>query len=283
VIRVDLGDVQVSVLDAGSLWLDGGAMFGVVPKPLWSRDREVDDANRIELAMNVVLVDDGRTRTLIDTGAGSKWDEKARKIYRLRERSPEEFLAPCGLGPADVDRVVVSHLHFDHAGGNTLRDDDGELHATFPNAEYVVQRGEVEFSRLSNERVRASYLAENIEPLMAEPGRVRAIDGHHAIAPGLEARLAPGHTPHMQVVLVHGERRTLAFLADLVPTAAHVRLPWIMGFDVEPLATLASKKRILPEALRERWLVVFEHDRSVPLGELYEDEGRLRARPVAGD
>jgi glyoxylase-like metal-dependent hydrolase (beta-lactamase superfamily II) len=283
VIRVDLGDVQVSVLDAGSLWLDGGAMFGVVPKPLWSRDREVDDANRIELAMNVVLVDDGHTRTLIDTGAGSKWDDKARGIYRLRERTPEEFLAPCGIGPGDVDRVVVSHLHFDHAGGNTVQGADGVLRAAFPDAEYVVQQGELEFSRLPNERVRASYLADNIEPLMTEPGRVRSIEGDRAIAPGLEARRAPGHTPHLQVVLVHGGRRTLAFLADLVPTAAHLRLPWIMGFDVEPLATLASKKRILPEALREDWLVVFEHDRALPLGELYEDGGRIQARPVPGD
>lgn len=282
-IRTDLGDVRVSVLDGGSLWLDGGAMFGVVPKPLWSRQREVDDANRIELAMNVVLVEDGRTRTLIDTGAGVEWDDKARGIYRMAPRSAAEILEPAGLRPGDIDRVVVSHLHFDHAGGNVARRPDGTLGAAFPEAEYVVQRGEIEFSMLPNERVRASYRPDHIEPLLAEPGRVRTVAGDCSIAPGIEARLAPGHTPHMQVVLVHGGRRTLAFLADLVPTVAHLRYPWIMGFDVEPMATLASKKRILPEALRGDWLVVFEHDRTLPLGELYDDDGRIAARAFPGD
>ena len=280
-IAVDLGDVRVTILDAGTLWLDGGAMFGVVPKPLWARERPPDDSNRIELAMNVALVEDGRTRTLIDTGAGTKWTDKARSIYRLAALGPAEIVGQAGLRPDQIDRVVASHLHFDHAGGNTERREDGSLGAAFPEAEYVLQRGEFELARRDNERIRASYLAENFEPLVAERGRVRWLHGDGPIAPGLTARLAPGHTPHMQVVLVHGGRRTLAFLADLVPTTSHLRYPYIMGYDLEPLATLATKKRILPEAVREDWLVVFEHDRVTPLAVLQEEDGKIGARPVA--
>ncbi len=279
-IPLDLGDVRVSILDAGTLWLDGGAMFGVVPKPLWSRERAPDEANRIELAMNVLLVDDGHTRTLVDTGAGTKWTDKARAIYRLEGKSAAEIVAQAGLRPEQIDRVVSSHLHFDHAGGNTERREDGSLGAAFPEAEYVMQRGEIELARRDNERIRASYLDENFEPLLAESGRVRVVEGDVAIATGLETRLAPGHTPAMQVVLVRGERRTLLFLADLVPTASHVRYPYIMGYDLDPLATLESKKRILPEAVREDWLVVFEHDRVTPLAVLREDDGKIAARPV---
>lgn len=280
---VDLGDVRVTILDAGSLWLDGGAMFGVVPKALWARERVPDDANRIELGMNVALVEDGRTRTLIDTGAGTTWTDKARSNYKLDPKKASEIVAQAGLRPEDIDRVVVSHLHFDHAGGNTERRQDGALAAAFPEAEYVMQRGEIELARRDNERIRASYVGEHFEPLLADSGRVRILDGDGPIAPGLEARLAPGHTPHMQVVLVNGGRRTLAFLSDLVPTASHLRYPYIMGYDLEPLTTLATKKRILPEAVREGWFVVFEHDRVTPLAVLRDEDGNVVAHPVESE
>jgi glyoxylase-like metal-dependent hydrolase (beta-lactamase superfamily II) len=231
--------------------------------------------------MNVMLVDDGRTRTLVDSGAGSKWDARGRDIYGLEPREPEEFLAPAGLRPEAIDRVVSSHLHFDHAGGNTVRREDGSLRPAFPGAEYVVQKGELDFARLDNERIRASYFAENYEPLAAESGRLRLVEGDVALGGGVRVCVAPGHTPHLQAVLVEAGGRTLAFVSDLVPTASHVSYPWIMGYDLDPLATLASKKRILARAAREGWLLVFPHDARLPVAVLEEAKGKLRARPAS--
>ncbi len=282
-IRVDLDRARLTVLDGGRLWLDGGAMFGVVPRPLWERERAPDERNRIELAMNVLLIEDGSRRILVDNGAGDKWDDKSRKIYNFTAKTAEQILRPAGLAPEDVDIVLCSHLHFDHAGGSTRIDDGGSLVAAFPNAEYVMQRGEVEFARRDNERIRASYASDNFEPLLAEKGRVRLVDGDVALDATVSMRVAPGHTPFMQVVDVDGGNRKLTFLADLVPTASHVPFAWIMGYDVEPLATLATKKRVLPQAHRERRLLVFEHDAALPLGELIETDGRLRARPFEAE
>jgi len=277
-IQWESGGVRLSLVDAGEFWLDGGAMFGVVPKPLWEREREPDERNRIRLAMNLLLVDDGKERTLVDTGAGDKWNEKSRGIYRLGSRRPEEYLGEVGLDPTAIDRVVCTHLHFDHAGGNTAFAADGRLVAVFPNAEYVVQRGELEMARWDNERIRASYVPENFEPL-ARDGRLRIVDGDVDLSPRLRLRVAPGHTPWMQIVLVATDEGTVCFLADLVPTASHVRYPFIMGYDLEPLRTLESKKRFLPVAHAEGWRLIFEHDPLLPLGELELRDGHLAARP----
>ena len=278
-IRFESGSCRVSVLSAGSLRLDGGAMFGVVPKPLWAKARPADDRNRILLGMNVLLVEDGDRVTLVDSGAGTKWDAKHKEIYGFEPKTPEEILAPAGLTPDAVSVVVCSHLHFDHAGGNTVRDGSGDLAPAFPNARYVVQRGELDFARLDNERIRASYERDNFEPI-AGAGLFDLVEGDLRIAPRIEVRVAPGHTPHLQIVLVDTGEHVVAFLADLVPTTSHLPYPWIMGYDVEPLRTLASKKRILPAAVRERWWCVFEHDADVPLGTLEERNGRLGAVPV---
>lgn len=279
-IRIPAGDLQISVLDAGRLWLDGGAMFGVVPRPLWGKQREPDDHNRIELAMNVLLVQDGNRTVLVDSGAGTDWTEKERAIYRLEPRSAEDMLAPAGLEPEDVDIVVSSHLHFDHAGGNTVTDGDGVLRPAFPEAQYVFLRGEIETATHTNERTRGSYLSKAFEPLLAEPDRVRVVDDGAWVTPWLELRVARGHTPDMAIAVLRGGDRPVGFLADLVPTASHVPYPWIMGYDLEPLETLAAKKRVLPEAHRDRWIVVFEHDARLPVAELIEDDGKLFARPA---
>ena len=276
-IRFRAGDLRISVLDAGEVWLDGGAMFGVVPKPLWERLRAPDEKNRIRLAMNVLLVEDGKQNVLIDTGAGTRWEEKQRAIYRLTTRSAEEILAPAGLRPDQIDLVVDSHLHFDHAGGNTSAGPSGEPAPAFPNAVYVVQRGELEFARSRNERVRASYMPDHFEPI-DRMGRFRCIDGEGAVTPWMSVRLAPGHTPFLHVPVIATPDRTVAFLSDLVPTSSHVPYPYIMGYDLEPLVTLESKKRILPEAAREKWWVVFEHDAEMPLAQLDESGGRLVPR-----
>ena len=281
-MRLALGDVQVTVLDAGTLWLDGGAMFGVVPKTIWEKERPCDAKNRILLSTNVLLVEDGKERLLIDTGAGTNWDEKSIGLYGLDPKSAEEMLSPAGVRPEQIDVVVNSHLHFDHAGGNTVRDATGRFVPAFPNASYVVQRGEFELACCrSNERTRASYLPENFEALAADD-RFRFVDGDTALTNHLRVHVAPGHTPHMQVPLVVTREATVAFLADLVPTASHVPFPYIMAYDLEPLRTLATNKRLLPEAAREGWYVVFEHDREIPMGTLEEQGGRLRARPLKG-
>lgn len=254
-------------------------MFGVVPKPLWEREHKADDRNRILLAMNVLLIEDGKRRILIDTGAGEKWDSKERDIFALETSPAEEWLQPAGLRPEQIDMVVCSHLHFDHAGGNTVRNGENGAVAAFPNAVYVMQQGELDLARFGNERTRASYMPENYEPLV-EAGQVRLVDGDTALTAGISLRLAPGHTPHMQVPLVRAGGGTFAYLADLVPTASHVRAPYIMGYDLEPLATLATKKALLAEAAGHDWRLVFEHDPVLPVGRLVEEKGRLKAAAV---
>jgi glyoxylase-like metal-dependent hydrolase (beta-lactamase superfamily II) len=278
VIRFASGGLQITILSAGTLWLDGGAMFGVVPKMLWAKLRAPDERNRIRLGMNVLLVDDGTSRTLIDNGAGTKWDAKQRDIYAFELKSPEELLRPAGLTPSDIDVVLDSHLHFDHAGGNTELDASGQVVPSFPNARYVVQMGELEFARSDNERIRASYIRDNFEPIAAA-GLFDFVQGDARVDDRIEVLMAPGHTPFLHVPVIRTGEHTIAFLADLVPTASHVPYPYIMGYDLEPLATLASKKRILSMAAREGWRLVFEHDADLPLGVLEEDRGKLRAVP----
>jgi glyoxylase-like metal-dependent hydrolase (beta-lactamase superfamily II) len=278
VIRFDSGDLRLTILSAGTLWLDGGAMFGVVPKTLWAKLRPPDDRNRIPLAMNVLLVDDGTKHTLIDNGAGTAWDAKHRDIYGFTLKSPSEILEPAGLTPDDIDVVLDSHLHFDHAGGNTTPGPEGRAVPSFQNARYVVQQGELAFARSDNERIRASYIKDHFEPV-AEAGLFDLIDGNARIDRRIEVLLAPGHTPYLHVPLIRTGEHTIAFLSDLAPTASHVPFPYIMGYDLEPLRTLESKKRILTTAAREGWRVVFEHDADMPLGVLHEQAGKLRAAP----
>ena len=279
-IRFESGDLRITILSAGTLWLDGGAMFGVVPKALWAKLRTPDDRNRIRLGMNVLLVEDGKRRTLIDNGAGTKWDAKQRDIYGFTVKSAAEILEPAGLQPSDIDVVLDSHLHFDHAGGNTALDDDLRLVPSFPNARYVVQKGELEFARSDNERIRASYLKDNFEPVVAA-GMFDFVTGDARVDDRIDVLLAPGHTPFLHVPLIRTGEHTIAFLSDLVPTASHVPFPYIMGYDLEPLRTLDSKKRILGAAAREGWRLVFEHDQDLPMGVLHEDGGKLRAVPCA--
>ncbi|MHC4788362.1 MAG: MBL fold metallo-hydrolase [Planctomycetota bacterium] len=268
--------VRVRTLDAGSLWLDGGAMFGVVPKPLWARRTVADDRNRIPLAMRCLLVETGGLRLLVDTGLGGKESQKFREIYRVANQgSPtrlEDSLRALELAPEAIDVVVNTHLHFDHAGGNTLRGEDGALHAAFPNARYLIRREEWEFAHRDNERVRASYIADNFVPLRQE-GRVEFVDHDSEVAPGVHVLHTPGHTPGHQSVLIDVGGCRLLYLADLAPTKAHIPLAWIMGYDVEPLVTLESKRRVLGRAAEEGWMLAFEHDPLVAWGRAVKPEG----------
>jgi glyoxylase-like metal-dependent hydrolase (beta-lactamase superfamily II) len=275
VLTRTLGDLRIHALDAGSQLLDGGAMFGVVPKPLWERRIAADERNRIPLAMRCLLVETPGALVLIDNGAGNKESEKFADIYGIDNaaRDPalatrlEDALAEAGFTPDDVDVVIDTHLHFDHAGGNTRRAADGAIELAFPRARYVVQRGEFEWAHSRNERIQASYLPHNFDPVM-EAGRLELLDGDQEIVPGISVVRTPGHTPHHQSVLIRSAGETACFLADVIPTSAHLPLPWIMGYDVEPLVTLESKRTLLQRARDEAWLLVFEHDPVVPWGRL---------------
>lgn len=266
---VETEDVRVRTLDGGRVWLDGGAMFGVVPKPLWSRRVRPDERNRIPLAMRCLLVETPEALVLVDDGLGNKEGEKFRDIYRVenegRPTRLEDSLRAAGYEPEDVDVVVNTHLHFDHAGGNTLRTEDGLIVPSFPRARYVIRRGEWEVAHRDNERIKASYLPHNFDPI-AESGRLELVDADAQVVPGVRLLHTPGHTAHHQSVVVEAGGETVCFLADLVPTTAHLPLPWIMGYDLEPLVTLESKRRLLTRAGRETWWLVFEHDPVVAFG-----------------
>jgi glyoxylase-like metal-dependent hydrolase (beta-lactamase superfamily II) len=283
-----VGDIRIHALAAGLLRLDGGAMFGVVPKPLWERQIPADERNRIVLAMRCLLVETRDALLLIDTGAGNKESAKFIDIFGLDNLPAdsaryatrlEEALAAAGHGIDDIDIVVDTHLHFDHAGGNTRRNADGAIELAFPRARYVVQRGEYEWAHIRNERIQASYLPHNFEPVM-QAGRFDLVDGDNEIVPGVRLLKTPGHTPHHQSVIVRSGGETACYLADLVPTSAHLPLPWTMGYDVEPLVTLETKRRLLQQARDEQWLLVFEHDPLVAWGRLSaRDERPLLISP----
>jgi glyoxylase-like metal-dependent hydrolase (beta-lactamase superfamily II) len=274
--RFTLDGLVCHTIDAGLQRLDGGAMFGVVPKPLWERRIAADARNRIPLQMRCLLVEHEGGLVLIDTGAGNKDDAKFKDIYGIENvgnpgpTALEDGIRAAGHRPDDVRWVINTHLHFDHAGGDTTRRPDGSVAVSFPNATHVVQKGELEFAASPNERIRASYLAQNFRPVV-EAGRFTLIEGDVEILPGIRAMVTPGHVPWHQSILVGRGAEKALFLGDLVPTSAHVPAPWIMGYDLEPLVTLATKKRVLQQAADEGWWLVFEHDPTVARGRVGRD------------
>ncbi len=276
-----LGELEFHIISAGHVLLDGGAMFGVIPRPLWEKKMQPDARNRITLSMNSLLIHAGGKRILVETGAGDKMNAKTREIYGLDGPFLDDELRGYGLRPEDIDIVLNTHLHFDHAGGNTRVEKD-KVVATFPNARYIVQRGEFEHAMNPNERDRASYFPENYAPIEAA-GMFTLLDGDGEIAPGVEVIKLPGHTAHMQGVKLTGGGKTAFLFADLVPTTAHLPIPWIMGYDLYPMTTLENKKRWIPDVVREGWLALFAHDARVPAAHLRERNGQWEAEPVTVD
>jgi glyoxylase-like metal-dependent hydrolase (beta-lactamase superfamily II) len=273
-----LGAFEIRALSDGTFGLDGGQMFGVVPKVLWEKKLPADERNRVRLGLTCLLVRTGKYNVLIETGIGDKFDAKHAEIYNINHSSrlPDE-LSRHGLGFEDVDIVINTHLHFDHCGWNTRREGK-QIVPTFPKARYFMQRAEWEHALHPSERDRASYLEEWFAP--AEPQTV-FVEGAREIVPGIRVELAPGHVRDMQCVWIESEGKRACFISDLVPTRAHLPFPWIMAFDLYPMDTLASKKRLLPPLAEERVLVVFPHDADVPWGMLVESEGKLTFQPVA--
>ena len=265
-----VGRLRCHALEGGTQHLDGGAMFGIVPKALWARRAPPDDKNRIPLALRCLLVEHDDGLVLIDTGIGNKENEKFIEIYGVENAGAngrtklEDALAELRHQPEDIRWVINTHLHFDHAGGNRSRDG-----LSFPRARYVVQKGELDFARHTNERTAGSYLPHNFEQTPFQ-----LIDGEAEILPGIRGLPTPGHVPYHQSILIESGGEKACFVADLVPTAAHLPLPWIMGYDLQPLVTLETRRRIYQRAEAEQWLLVFEHDPQVVSGRLArQDKG----------
>lgn len=285
--RRKIGALTVHAIQAGGQRLDGGAMFGVVPKPLWEKRIPADERNRIQLGMRCLLIEHPSGLVLIDTGAGNKEDDKFKNIYGIENEGAngltklEDGLAQIGVTPADIAIVINTHLHFDHAGGNTRFAPDGSLEITFPNATYIVKRGEYDYATHPNERTAASYFDRNYVPLDAAE-KIEWVSREKEIVKGIRVVPTPGHTPFHQSVLIESAGERAFYLGDIVPTQAHLPLPWIMGYDVEPLVTLETKRRILKQAVDENWLVIFEHDASVAWGRVEHDGKAYRLTDVAG-
>lgn len=275
---MQFGDFRVEIVPDTEFRLDGGAMFGVVPRALWSRACPPDDQNRIRMNMNCVFIDTGEERILIETGIGDKWSVKHKEMYGItRERElPETLRKITGVGAEDISIVINTHLHFDHAGGNTSVNSSGKAVPTFPNARYFVSKAELEHAQSPSERDRASYLPENWEPLL-ESGQLETRESEYEVVPGLRMETHEGHNRSMQCWRLQSQGQTMFGFADLVPMKAHVSYPWIMGYDLFPVETLEAKKKLLPQAARENWSCLFYHDPDEPLCKLVEEDGKLRA------
>ncbi len=259
-----LGDKRIHLLNSGSFGLDGGAMFGSVPKALWNRANPADEANRIELALRLLLIESGDRRVLVDTGIGGKWSQKEMDMFRIDQ--PEDAVAVAlrgaGFTCEDVTDVILTHLHFDHAGGAT-RLDGNEIVPTFPNATYYTHQKQWELANGPSQKDRASFRPDNFIPLQHE-GRLERLREPTEIIPGIETIVGNGHTDGHQMVKISGGGETMVFLGDTVPTTSHLRLPYIMGYDLRPLETLEEKKRLLHDAADGGWWLFFDHDTAVP-------------------
>jgi methylmalonyl-CoA epimerase len=271
--RFVLGDLELISMSDGFFRLDGGAMFGVVPRVLWEKKAPADDRNRIRLAMRPLVVRGTRTM-IIDAGIGDKENDKFLDTYGVdRRRHLDHALAEASLSAEDVDIVLATHLHFDHAGGFTMRHSSGRIVPRFPRAQYVVRRGEWEDATHTHARNRASYLVDNYVPL-ADAGVLQLVDDDQTIMPGVKVRRTGGHTMHHQMVVLESGGKTAAFVADLMPTTAHAPDAWLMGFDLYPMDTLAAKQRFAREAIEKNILVFFEHDPVIAAGYLRDHEGK---------
>jgi len=255
-----IGAYQIDTLNTGYFALDGGAMFGVVPKKLWQREHPADTENRIRMALRTLLLRSDDRVILVDTGIGEKFPEKYRQIYAIEQSGPSlnSELAKHGLSPDDVSDVILTHLHFDHAGGATVID-NGTLKPAFKNANYWIQQRNLDWAMAPSEKDRASYLPENFQPLQ-EAGILKTLAGPAEIFPGISAWLSDGHTIGQQLIKIADDSQTLIYCADIIPMVSHLKLPYIMGYDLQPLVTLEEKRQILTQAAEQGWILVFEHD-----------------------
>jgi len=277
--HVQLGPFHLYSIETGRFRLDGGAMFGVVPKTLWSRYIDVDDKNRIPMAMRCLLVKSENTGRLylIDNGSGTKFNAKFESLYQLNHNHSNlvDSLDYHGFEPEDVTDLIFSHLHFDHCGGTTYYDDEGELQHTFPNATYHVTKKHLDTATDPNVREKASFLPANINPL-TNWDKLNLVDEHHAYEDGLDTLPVNGHTISQQLPRITANGNTVVFMADLVPTHVHLPLPWVMGYDMYPVTTLNEKEQYLDQAVDEKWYLFLEHDAEEELITAVKEDGKYQ-------
>jgi glyoxylase-like metal-dependent hydrolase (beta-lactamase superfamily II) len=275
--QLTLGNFELSIFSDGTYPLDGGAFFGVIPKIMWSRKAAADERNYVQAGLTSLLVRTGKQTVLVETGMGNKLSERMVKFYG----QPAQLLAnlaAAGIAPEDIDIVINTHLHFDHCGWNTIRNQDGKIVPTFPRAKYYAPEGEWQYARKPSERDSISYIPDNYDPLV-QSGQMTLLKGDEEIVPGISVKTFPGHTAHMQAVIVQSGGRTACYISDLIPTAAHIDITWGMGFDLYPLQTIESKKKYYEKAIPEKWLTVFTHDAKVPWAYVEKDEaGKMVAK-----
>ena len=269
---MQIGPYEIFTIHTGFVSLDGGAMFGVVPKVLWQKSNPADELNRIQLAMRTLIIRNADRIIMVDAGVGYKMNEKLQKIYNVdhQKYKLEQGLAEKGISFEQITDVIITHLHFDHVGGATM-EENGVLKPTFPNATYYVQAEQWYWANHPSEKDRASYMPENFKPI-EEAGQLVELDGPKELFPGIEVLVMYGHTQGMQLPKITDGKSTLLYCADLIPTASHIPLPWIMAYDNNPMITLQEKKRLLPQAVKEQWILVFEHDPFRPAGKVTETE-----------
>lgn len=284
--RMALGDFELTFCTDGTYLLDGGAMFGVVPKTMWSQRTAADEQNRILLGLNTTVVRTARHTVLIETGIGNKQSAKMRAIHENQELLPAS-LAAAGIRVEEIDVVVNTHLHFDHCGWNTTRHPDGRVTPTFPNARYYAHAGEVAHGHLQLDRDKVSYLSPNYDPLIAS-GQMTLLttDGireNPEIVPGISVEEFPGHTA--QMIGVHIEAKSLGgasehacYIGDLIPTAHHLDPTWVIAYDLDPVQCIAERKRFLKRAIPEEWTVLFTHDHQTPAAKVTVND---KGKPVA--
>lgn len=279
--HASLGPFDLYSIETGRFRLDGGAMFGVVPKTLWSRYIDVDDKNRIPMAMRCLLItseNSGRTY-LVDNGTGTKFSEKFKKIYQINHQhsSLSDSLAFHGFEPEDITDVIFSHLHFDHCGGTTYYDEKGGIHHTFPNARYHVTKRHLETAQDPNAREKSSFLPDNIKPI-ANWDKLNLVDENHTYEDGLDALPVNGHTISQQLPRITANGKTLVFMADLIPTHVHLPLPWVMGYDMYPVKTLNEKEKYLDQAIEENWHLFLEHDAREEVVTVKKENGKYAVK-----
>jgi glyoxylase-like metal-dependent hydrolase (beta-lactamase superfamily II) len=257
---MQIGDYKLTVINSGYFKLDGGAMFGIIPRPLWEKTNPPDSLNRIKLTTRNLLLQRKGRNILIDTGMGNKWDDKSRSIYDIDQEtlSMQNELLKIGLMPEDITDVLLTHLHFDHTGGSTIIE-NGKFMPTFPSAKYYVQKQNLDWAMNSTEKDRGSYIKDNFIPLV-ELGVLDLIYGDTKFDKNIEFIVVNGHTFGQQLIKISDTTNTLLYCCDMIPTASHIPLPYIMGYDLQPLVTLSEKKNLLQKAADEKWMLFFEHD-----------------------
>ncbi len=277
--RATLGDFELTICTDGTCLLDGGAMFGVVPKTMWEKRAPADAANRILLGENTVIVRTGKHTVAIETGIGNKLSPKLQEIYGCQQLLPQSLQA-AGVRPEEIDIVINSHLHFDHCGWNTTKTASGAVVPTFPNARYFAHRGEAEHGHLQLERDRISYISDNYDPLIAT-GQMTLVEANQEIVPGISVEMYPGHTAQLMAVHIDSGGQRATYISDLIPTSAHLDTTWVMGYDLYPLTCIEERKRFYQRAIPEKWLVLFTHDHHTPMGYVtLNDKGKPVLMPM---